>query len=261
MDKFEYKKSFGQNFIKEDNIIDKIVKYSDIDNDTVVIEIGPGAGSLSKKIVPLSFYSYLFEIDIRLKDILNNVLDGYNNYDIIFGDFLEQDISWIREKYSDKKIYVVANLPYYITTPIITKLVDEIYPDRIVIMVQKEVALRLSSNCGSREYGMISVLLGSRYDIKKLFNVSRNCFVPVPNVDSAVILLEKNNRLGSDVDKKIFENLIKSAFQFKRKNLRNNLKNYDLDKISEILLKYNYSLSNRAEDIPVDVFIEIAKNL
>ena len=260
MDEFEYKKSFGQNFIKDDNIIHKIVKYSEIDKDTLVIEIGPGSGSLSKEIVPLSFYALLYEIDIRLKNILDNVLSGCDNYQIIFGDFLEQDIRNIREKYGNKKIFVVANLPYYITTPIITKLLDEVYPDRIIVMVQKEVALRLSSKCGSREYGMISVLLGSRYDIKKLFDVSRNCFIPQPNVDSAVICLEKNNRLGN-VNKDKFEKLIKCAFQFKRKNLKNNLNEYDLNMINDILSKYNYSLSNRAEDIPVDVFIEIAKNL
>ena len=260
MNEFDYKKSFGQNFIKDDNIIHKIVKYSNIDKDTVVIEIGPGAGSLSKEIVPLSSYALLYEIDTRLNDILSNVLSGNDNYEIIFGDFLEQDISDLHERFSNKKIYVVANLPYYITTPIITKLLDEVYPDRIIVMVQREVALRLSSKYGSRDYGMISVLLGSRYDIKKIFDVNRNCFVPIPNVDSAVICLDKNNKLGN-TNVELFENLIKCAFQFKRKNLKNNLKGYDLDKINDILVSYGYSLSNRAEEIPVEVFIEIAKNL
>ena len=140
MNNFEFKKSLGQNFIKDDNIIDKIVKNSYIDKDTLVIEIGPGAGSLSKKIVPLSGYSILYEIDTRLKDILNDILMGNNNYEIIFDDFLKQDISNIREKYDYKKIFVVANLPYYITTPIITKLLDELYPDKIIVMIQEEVA-------------------------------------------------------------------------------------------------------------------------
>ena len=107
---------------------------------------------------------------------------------------------------------------------------------------------------------MISVLLGSRYNIKKLFRVSRNCFIPVPNVDSAVISMDKLDRLGkTNVD--TFNRLIKDAFQFKRKNLKNNLKNYDLNKITNVLEKYNLNLSNRAEDIPIDVFIEITKNL
>ena len=260
MENFKYKKSFGQNFIKDDNIIRKIVNYSEIDKDTVVLEIGPGAGSLSKQIVPLAYYAVLYEIDTRLKETLNNVLAKNNNYEIVFGDFLEQNISDLRNKYIGKKIYVVANLPYYITTPIITKLLDEIYPDKIIIMVQKEVATRLSSTFGSRDYGMISVLLGSRYNVVKLFDVSRKCFIPEPNVDSAVIKLEKVDKLGN-VDKEKFEKLIKSAFQFKRKNLRNNLKAYDLNAIENVLKKYNYSLMNRAEDIPIDLFIEITKNM
>lgn len=255
---FVYKKSLGQNFLKDENITSKIANLSEIDKDTLVIEIGPGAGSLSKKIIPLSGYTILYEIDTRLKETLNEALKQYDNYEIIFDDFLEQDITDIREKYNYQKIYVVANLPYYITTPIITKVMNEIYPDKIVIMIQEEVADRLSASYGSRDYGMISVLLGSRYDIKKLFKVSRKCFIPEPNVDSAVICLNKNNKLGNTpVDK--FEILIKDAFQFKRKNLKNNLKKYDLEKINEILQKDNYSLNNRAEDIPVEVFIEIAK--
>lgn len=260
MNDFEFKKSLGQNFIKDDNIIDKIVSNVDIDKDTLVIEIGPGAGSLSKKIIPLSGHTILYEIDTRLKDILNDVLKDNDNYEIIFNDFLLQDVSKDIEKYNYKKIYVVANLPYYITTPIITKLMKEISPDKIVIMIQEEVADRLCANFGSRDYGMITVLLSSVYNIKKLFKVSRNCFMPVPGVDSAVISLTKrDNNNFKDIE--LFEKFIKDAFQFKRKNLRNNLKGYDLDKIESILSRNNYSLSNRAEDIPTDVFIEITNNL
>lgn len=260
MNDFEFKKSLGQNFIKDDNIIEKIAKYASVDKDTLVIEIGPGAGSLSKKIIPLCGNAILYEIDTRLKDILNNELSDNDNYEIIFGDFLDQNVKKDIEKYNYKKLYVVANLPYYITTPIITKLLDEVYPDKIIIMIQEEVADRLCAVNGTRDYGMISVLLGSRYDIKKLFRVSRNCFVPMPNVESAVISLDKCDRLGN-VDKVAFEKLIKDAFQYKRKNLRNNLRGYELDKIEEVLNRYNYDLSNRAEDIPVSVFIEITNNL
>ena len=260
MNNFDFKKSLGQNFIKDDNIIDKIVKYSEVDEDTLVIEIGPGAGSLSKKIIPLCGHAILYEIDTRLKDILGEVLKNEDNYEIIFNDFLKQDVSKDIEKYNYKKIYVIANLPYYITTPIITKLTKEIYPDKIVIMIQEEVADRLCAKVGSREYGMISVLLGAKYKINKLFRVSRNCFVPVPNVDSAVICLEKNDD-KIIINNDIFEKLLKDAFQFKRKNLKNNLHRYDLNKIDMILSKFGYNLSNRAEDIPIDVFVEIANNL
>ena len=258
MSNFEYKKSLGQNFLKDDNITEKIVRYSGVDKDTLVIEIGPGAGSLSKNIVPISGYTIMYEIDKRLNGVLTKVLAENNNYEIIFGDFLKQDIKKIRQNFEFSKLYVVANLPYYITTPIIVKLMNEVYPDRIVIMVQDEVANRLAASEGTKDYGMISVLLGAKYSIKKLFKVSKNCFEPVPKVDSAVILLDANDKL-SDVDYDKFEKLVKAAFQFKRKNLKNNLSHYDLDKINIVLNKYNYSLVNRAEDIPVDVFIEITK--
>lgn len=260
MDKFQYKKTYGQNFMRDENIINKIVDKAQIDKDTLLIEIGPGAGSLSKKIVPLAGYAILYEIDTRLKDTLNEVLQGNNNYKIIFNDFLNQNVSEDVKDYSFKKVYVVANLPYYITTPIITKLMAELCPDKIVVMVQEEVADRLSACNGSREYGMISVKLSSEYDIKKLFRVGRNCFYPVPNVDSAVIELIKHNKYEIK-DIKIFDKLIKDSFQYKRKNLRNNLKTYNLDKVEEILNDNNYSLNNRAEDIPVDVYVEIANNL
>ena len=260
MNDFEFKKSLGQNFIKDDNIIDKIVNSVDIDKDTLVIEIGPGAGSLSKKIVPLSGHAILYEIDTRLKDILNDVLAENDNYEIIFNDFLLQDVKKDIEKYNFKKIYVVANLPYYITTPIITKLMKELCPDKIVIMIQEEVADRLCAEFGSRNYGMITVLLNSKYNIKKLFKVSKNCFVPIPGVDSAVIGMIKKET-DNDYDFDLFERLIKDAFKYKRKNLRNNLKGYDLEKIESVLKRYNFSLASRAEELAVDIFIEITNNL
>ena len=127
-------------------------------------------------------------------------------------------------------------------------------------MIQEEVADRLSASVGSRDYGMITVSLGSRYDIKKLFRVGRNCFKPAPNVDSAVISLNKHNKYEiKDMD--VFDKLIKDAFKFKRKNLRNNLKGYDLNKIEEILIRNNYSLSDRAEMIPVSLFVDVANEL
>ena len=260
MNNFEFKKSLGQNFINDDNIIRKIINASEIDDKTLVIEVGPGAGSLSKAIVPISGYSILYEIDDRLKPILGNILGKYDNFKIIFDDVLQQDLTKIRSEYEYSKIYVIANLPYYITTPVITKLVKEVYPDKMILMVQNEVADRLSAVCGTRDYGMISVFLHSRYDAKKLFKVSKSCFIPMPKVDSAVISLIKNDKL-LDVNNEKFEALIKDAFQFKRKNLRNNLKKYNLSIIDEILKKNNYNLGNRAEEIPVDVFIEITKHI
>ena len=260
MKNFDYKKSLGQNFLNDENIINKIVKSADIDKDTLVIEIGPGAGALSKKTIPLSGYAILYEIDTRLKDVLEDVLRDNDNYEIIFNDVLKQNIKNDVCRFNYNKIYVVANLPYYITTPIISKVIDEISPDKIVIMIQEEVADRLCASVGNKDYAMITVALGSQYDIKKLFRVSRNCFTPAPNVDSAVICLDRHNKYEIK-DKDVFDKLIKDAFKFKRKNLRNNLSGYDLDKIEKILVKYNYNLSDRAEIIPISIFVDIANNL
>ena len=258
---FEFKKSLGQNFICDDNIVRNIVKSAGIDKDTLVIEIGPGAGSLSKEIIPLSKYSILYEIDDRLNDRLNNLLNINSNYEIIFNDFLKENVKKKLSNFEYKKLYVVANLPYYITTPIITKLIDDnILPDRIVIMVQKEVALRLSAKVGSKDYGSLTVLLNYYYDIKKLFDVSRNCFIPKPNVDSAVICMDlKRDRLQiKDID--FFKKLVRDSFQFKRKNLRNNLKNYDINKIEKVLRRHNLGLSCRAEDLTLNIFIDITNS-
>ena len=257
---FDFKKSLGQNFLNDENIIDKIVKLSGIDKNTLVIEIGPGAGALSKKTIPLSGYTILYEIDTRLKEILDDVLSGNDNYEIIFNDVLKQDVKNDIEKFNFNKIYVVANLPYYITTPIISKVIDEISPDKIVVMIQEEVADRLCASVGNRDYAMITVALGVQYDIKKLFKVSRNCFTPAPNVDSAVISLDKHNKYELK-NKEIFDRLIRDAFKFKRKNLRNNLKGYDLVKIEKILNNNNFCLSDRAEVIPISLFVEIANQL
>ena len=260
MKNFDYKKSLGQNFLNDENIINKIVKSADIDKDTLVIEIGPGAGALSKKTIPLSGYTILYEIDTRLKDVLEDVLRDNDNYEIIFNDVLKQNIKNDVCRFNYNKIYVVANLPYYITTPIISKVIDEISPDKIVIMIQEEVADRLCASVGNKDYAMITVALGSQYDIKKLFRVSSNCFTPAPNVDSAVICLDRHNKYEIK-DKDVFDKLIKDAFKFKRKNLKNNLSGYDLDKIEKILVKYNYNLGDRAEIIPISIFVDIANNL
>lgn len=257
---FDFKKSLGQNFLHDENIIDKIVCNAMIDKDTLVIEVGPGAGALSKKTIPLAGYGLLYEIDTRLEKILDKELSGNDNYKIIFNDVLAQNIANDIKDLNYKKVYVVANLPYYITTPIMTKFIEEIEPDKIVVMIQDEVADRLSAKPGNRDYGMISVYLGSRYNVKKLFRVSRNCFKPAPNVDSAVISLDKHNNFEI-IDKKLFDRFIKDAFQYKRKNLRNNLKGYDFNKVNEVLEKYHYSLNDRAEMIPVNVYVDVVNNL
>lgn len=258
---FEYKKSLGQNFINDDNIIKKMVTSVDIDKDTLVIEIGPGSGVLSKEIIPKCKNAILYEIDTRLEDILSSNLKNFDNYKLIFNDFLKEDIKSEIVKYNYNKLYVVANLPYYITTPIIEKLINDIIPDKIIIMIQKEVADRFCAKVNSKEYGYITAYFNYFYDVKKLFDVSRNCFTPRPNVDSTIISMDKRDNKIIVKDVKYFDKLLKDSFKYKRKTLRNNLKNYNFDIIEKILIKHGFNLSNRAENISTDIFVEIANEL
>ena len=262
MGNFVFKKSLGQNFLKDDNVINKIVDSAEIDKDTLVIEIGPGQGAISRLIVPRAKYSILYEIDTRLNWYLTKILREYDNYSIIMNDFLLENVNKELENYEYKKLYVVANLPYYITTPIISKFInDNIFPDKIVIMIQKEVALRFAASVNTKDYGALTVFLNYYYDIKKLFDVSRNCFFPKPNVDSAVVCMDlKKDRLYVK-DMFVFKNLVRDSFNYKRKNLKNNLKYYDLKKIEKVLEKYNMDLSVRAEAISLEIFVEIANEL
>ena len=260
--KFNYKKSLGQNFLYDENICKRIVDSASIDRDTLVIEIGPGGGAISKYIIDKCGYLVMYEIDERLISGLDNLLCGYNNYEIIVGDFLKEDIKEKIDGFKYKRVYVVANLPYYITTPIITKLIDdEVFPDKIVIMIQKEVASRLSATVGGRDYGSLTVFLNYYYDIKKLFDVSRNCFMPKPNVDSAVICMDLKNERFFIKDIKLFKRVVRDSFRYKRKNLRNNLKEYDLEKIENVLKGYGFDLGVRAEELSLDIFIDIVNSI
>lgn len=259
---FNLKKMYGQNFIIDENVINNIINISDIDNNTLVIEIGPGAGSLTYKLALNAKNVLCYEIDTTLKEILNEVLQNQNNVDIIYNDFLRANVKEDLKKYQFDKLYVIANLPYYITTPIIIKLIeDNINVDKIVVMVQKEVGDRFKAKPGSKDYNSLSIFLNYYFEIKKVLDISKNVFIPKPNVDSIVIEFKRKEKLQSLKDKELFFKLIKDAFKQKRKTLRNNLKEYDLNKIEKILKVYNYDLSTRAEQIDINTFIEIANNL
>lgn len=262
MEKFKFKKSLGQNFLNDTNVIHKIVDSAEIDKNTLVIEIGPGGGAITRLMVPKAGKCILYEADGRLEANLNELLKENDNYVIKIGDFLEADIIRDIGDKEYKKLYVVANLPYYITTPIIMKFVEErLLPDKFVIMVQKEVAYRLSAKTGTRDYGSLTVFLNYYYDIKKLFDVSRNCFTPRPNVDSAIVEMKlKKDRLDiTDLD--LFNRLVRDSFLYKRKTIRNNLKNYDLETIESVLKKYGFDLSVRAENLKLEIFVEMANEL
>lgn len=258
---FNFKKKFGQNFLNDNNILNNIANTIDITEDDLVIEIGPGAGALTEKLISKTKKLICFEIDNDLNKYLNKF--EAQGAKIIYGDFLDQDVNSYIKNIKFNNLYIIANLPYYITTPIITKIVDDKIPVKnCIFMVQKEVADRLSASKSTKDYNSLTIFLSYYFKIKKLFDVSRNCFYPKPNVDSAIISLEKLNNPPVVVNNEnVFFKLVKDAFVFKRKTLKNNLKKYDLDKINNILKKYNLDLSVRAEALSIDIFADIANNL
>ncbi|MBQ8871158.1 MAG: 16S rRNA (adenine(1518)-N(6)/adenine(1519)-N(6))-dimethyltransferase RsmA [Bacilli bacterium] len=259
---FGFKKKFGQNFIIDENVINSIVDKSEIDKETLVIEIGPGAGSLTYGLATKAKNVLCYEIDTTLKDILNSNLSDFSNVDVIYEDFLKVDVNNELKKYDYNKLYVVANLPYYITTPIILKLIEDKIPvDKIVVMVQKEVGDRFKAKPGTKDYGSLSIFLKYYFEVNKILDVSRNVFMPKPNVDSIVVEFKKVNSKIDVKNEELFFKIVKESFTQKRKTLRNNLKGYDLEKINEVLAKHGYDLSVRAEQLTIEVFADIANSL
>ena len=259
---FKFKKKFGQNFLKDNNILQAIVNKSEVDKDTLVIEIGVGAASLTTLLSVSAKNVLAYEIDNDLKPIIDESLKDCSNVEVKYIDFLKSNPKEDISNYSYKKLYVVANLPYYITTPIIEKIINDKIPvDKIVVMVQKEVGDRFNAKVGSKEYNSLTIFLTYYFEIKKLLNVSRNSFVPAPNVDSVVVEMKRRKNKYSVTDENKFFKLVRDSFRYKRKNLRNNLKGYDLDKISEVLSKYNLDLNVRAESLTIEQFVEISNSL
>lgn len=255
-----FKKKFGQNFLQDKNIIKKIAAQANTSKDDLIIEIGPGAGALTEELVEKSKV-LAYEIDLELKDQLE---EKFKDKDVtfIFDDFLNRNIKEDLKNFQYDKLYFVANLPYYITTPIINKIISEkIDVKQMIIMVQKEVGERFSATYGSKDYSSITIFLNYYYDIKKEFLVNRNSFYPKPNVDSVILSLTKKEKKYDVKNEEVFFKLIKDSFVQKRKTLRNNLKSYDFTKVEEILLKNNFPLDVRAENIPIEVFVEISNNL
>ena len=252
------KKRLGQNFLIDNNIITKISNSINATCNDLIIEIGPGTGALTKVLKNKNANLICYEIDLDLKKYLTNLED--NKTKIIYQDIqsnIKEDIKDINYK----NLYIVGNLPYYITTPIIKHLVNlDLDVKEMIFMVQEEVADRFVSKPKNKEYGSITLYLQYYFNITKLFKVNKNCFNPVPKVDSAIIKLEKRiNKLNVDRDK--YFKLISDSFMLKRKTLRNNLKNYDFNKIRDILKKYNLSENVRAEEISEDIFVAICNNL
>lgn len=246
------KKSLGQNFLKDENILSNISNAVDVLQNDFIIEIGPGKGALTKYLV-LKGCNYLgYEIDKRMKPILFQYTSQ-----IIYDDFLKRDLISDLAQFSFHDIYVVANIPYYITTPIIEHLIESQVPiKKMVLLVQKEVAERFCAKPGSKDYGYFTVYLNYYFHVTKLFDVSKFCFEPVPNVTSSVVCFESKEVSFHSDDKEYFM-FLKKCFANKRKTLKNNLKEYDWNAILSVLNQYQLSEHVRAEEIAPELFQEI----
>lgn len=251
------KKNLGQNFLVDNNIINKIISSVNATKEDIVIEIGPGQGALTKELVKLSQV-----IAIEIDKDMNIYLSSIKEAKIIYDDFLNINLEDILSKYKYKKIYIVANIPYYITTPIIKKIIDsKTNFKEIILMVQKELADRFASLPGDSEYNSLTVFLNYYFNIEKLFFVARSAFYPMPKVNSEVIKLKSIENKTEIKDYKHFEKLVKEVFLHRRKTLRNNLKNYNLKIIEDVLLKSDFSLNNRPQDLPLKIYADISNAL
>lgn len=251
------KKSLGQNFLVDNNIINKIIDEVSVTKNDLVIEIGPGRGALTSKIKEKGCNLIAYELDQDLKSILSNLED--EKLKVIYNDFLKVDIKEDIRDINYNNLYIVGNLPYYITTPIIEHIIDcELDFKKLTIMVQKEVAQRFTALPKSKDYGYITVVLNYYFKIEKVVDVSRYAFSPVPKVDSTVIsLIPRENK--PELDTKSYFNFLKSAFKQKRKTLKNNLDSYKWQEVENYLEKNSISKNVRAEELDETTLIDIYK--
>ncbi len=256
------KKQYGQNFLMDDNIIKKICDISNIDKETNVIEIGPGLGFLTKELSQRAKQVLCYEVDGDMIKILTNKFSS-SNVIIKYQDFLKANIDEdIKKIFSSDNVIVVANLPYYITTAILTKILNESkYIKQLTVMMQQEVAQRICGTPSTKDYNALSVLIQYYTNTTNAIKVPSSVFFPAPKVDSSVVLIKKKDTITNKVlDEKYFKTFIYTIFAQRRKTLINNLKKlpkFDYEKTSEIFNELNIDLSVRAEKLSVDEIVNL----
>ena len=263
---FAFQKKFGQNFLIDSNVLESIIRGAEITKDDFVLEIGPGIGTMTQYLCEAARQVVAVEIDKMLIPILEDTLSEYDNVEVINQDVLKVDIkSLAEEKNNGKPIKVVANLPYYITTPIIMGFFESGVPiDSITIMVQKEVADRMQTGPGSKDYGALSLAVQYYATAKVILNVSATCFMPRPNVDSAVIKLTRHKEPTVNVaDEKLMFKIIRASFNQRRKTLVNGLKNspelsFSKEQIVKAIEKIGKPETIRGEALTLEEFAELA---
>jgi len=265
---FRFSKSLGQNFLIDENIIYKILDGAEISENDLVLEVGPGIGTLTQYLGDRARKVLAIEIDKTLIPILGETLSEYENIELVHGDVLEIDLNQlINEKFAGEKVKVVSNLPYYVTTPIIMKfLEDEVPVTDIVVMVQKEVADRLKASPNTKDYGALSVAVQYYCEPEIITKVPRAVFIPQPNVESTVIRLKVLDRPRVNIDnRKLFFKVVKASFAKRRKTLLNSLSmgTVGLDKkdIKEALSLSEIDSKRRGESLAIEEFALLANNI
>lgn len=263
---FNFQKRFGQNFLIDTHVLDKIISAADISKEDCVIEIGPGIGTMTRRLAKSARKVIAIEIDKNLIPILEDTLKDFDNITIINEDVLKVDIKKLAKEYNQNKpIKVVANLPYYITTPIIMGLFESNTPiDSITVMVQKEVAERMNEQAGSKEYGALSLAVQYYASTYLVANVPPHCFMPRPNVASAVIKLTRHTKPIVQVkDEELMFKIIRASFNQRRKTLVNGLKNsgelsFSKELIEEAIGSIGKDLNIRGETLTLEDFAKLS---
>jgi len=265
MERFRPRKRWGQNFLIDHNIARKMVSSAELSPKDIVLEIGAGKGILTDKIASQVKKVIAIEIDKKLCNFLREELKDYKNVEIIEGDFLKLDISRFFVSGLKSSLKVIANLPYYITSPIITKLINMKGWSETILMLQKEVGERIAASPGGKDYGALTILVQYHCRAEKLFNVSRNVFRPKPEVDSVVIRLKLLRRPRIRVkDEKLFFEIVRGAFSQRRKKLSNSISNVlKIDKylLEGLLERLEISPARRPETLSIEEFAKISNCL
>lgn len=262
---FKFQKKFGQNFLIDTHVLDKIIRAANITKDDMVLEIGPGIGTMTQYLAEAAGKVIAVEIDKNLIPILEDTLSDYDNVRVINDDVLKVDLRKLAdEENGGRPVKVVANLPYYITTPIIMGLFENGVPvESITVMVQKEVADRMQTGPGNKDYGALSLAVQYYADPYIVANVPPNCFMPRPKVGSAVIRLTRHEKPPVDVkDEKLMFEIIRASFNQRRKTLANGLNNSDKlnfskEKITEVIEQLGKGASVRGEALTLEEFARL----
>ena len=261
---FKFNKKFGQNFIFDSNLLNAIVSDAGVDKNTTVIEIGTGAGTLTRAIASKAKRVISFEIDRELKPFLEDIFKPYDNIEVRFQDIMKVDLKSFEDDINEKYV-MIANLPYYITTPIIFKFLEEANNlTAMYIMVQLEVAERLTAKAGTSEYGAITPAIEIIGDARISRKVSRNMFTPKPNVDSAIVEIKLNKNKYEIADLSLVKKVITASFQMRRKTLTNNLKmafGKDVQFWAELLESLGFSKTVRGETLSALDFVNLANKI